>query len=89
MTFFYCNNLEEIDGIEKMEIIGINPLYNTMYERETPVLIIGGTLLQYKSLSEKKYVFPEGVVSISDSAFWLYGGRNEDKLEEVVLPSSL
>ena len=88
-AFCSCNNLEEIDGIENIEIIGINPLYNTKYERETPVLIIGGTLLQYKSLSEKKYVVPEGVVSISDSAFWLYGGRNEDKLEEVVLPSSL
>ena len=88
-AFYDCFNLEEIVGVEKVQIIEKNVLSCTAYYDKCSILFNGTVLQKYNAIGEKQYTIPEGTTEIANQAF-LYGTEDyEDVLEEIVVPDSV
>ena len=92
-AFYNCGKLEEIQGMELVREVG-HMIFDDIgwgdpvpYEENSPVLILGTTVLKYNDLAEKVIRIPDGVTIIGESAF---GWENEnDNVEEIILPASV
>lgn len=94
-AFYHCKVLANIQGMELVTEVG-NKIFagegwasggSIPFEQNTPVLIIGSTLLRNNELSQKIIKVPEGITTIDESAF---GWKNDnDQVEEIVLPESV
>jgi len=89
-AFYSCSNLSEIVGMDRVGNVGNGAISYTALEKNSEYIIAGNTLAKYNGKG-KKVIIPEGVEVISEKAFYYskYSGNGEDKLEEVVLPSTL
>ena len=87
-AFCDCNNLVDIKGLGYASEVGEEIFGGSIpYERNTPILIIGSTLLRYNELSEKVIKVPDGITTICGSAFRCE--KENDNVEEIILPSSI
>ena len=92
-AFYNCGKLEEIQGMELVREVG-HMIFDDIgwgdpvpYEENSPVLILGPTVLKYNDLAEKVIRIPDGVTRIGESAF---GWENDnDNVEEIILPASV
>lgn len=94
-AFYDCEKLADIEGLEYVSEVGEKIFAgdgwasgsSIPYEQNTPILIIGSTLLRYNKLSEKVIKIPDGITDIENSAF---GWKNkDDNVEEIILPTSI
>lgn len=87
-VFYGCQNLEMIEGSEKVAKVGNNAISRTAYERNAEYVIVGSTLIRYNG-KNSKFIIPEGVEAIADGAFRTYSSWSTDVLEEIVFPNSI
>ena len=88
-AFSGCRALTEIVGMERVQEVGRNAICGTAYEQKQEYIIVGNTLIKYSG-EQSVFKVPEGVEVIGEGAFRTYSyGKTVDKLEEIVLPSSI
>lgn len=88
-AFSGCRALSEIVGMERVQEVGRNAIYGTAYEQKQEYIIVGNTLTKYSG-EQSVFKVPEGVEVIGEGAFRTYSyGKSADKLEEIILPSSV
>lgn len=88
-AFYCCRVLAEIVGMERVQELGRNAICDTAYEQNQEYIIVGNTLTKYNG-EQSVFKVPEGVEVIGEDAFRTNSNVEvTDKLEEIVLPSSI
>ena len=86
-AFEFCSSLKTVHGGKNIVNYESSSFDYTEWYRNSPVLILGTTLLRFDSM-EENVVVPDGIEVIGPKAFLSSGGRNAI-METVELPSSV
>ena len=86
-AFKYCSSLKTIHGGKNIVNYESSSFDDTEWYRNSPVLVLGTTLLRLDSM-EENVVVPDGIEIIGPEAFSSSGGKNVI-METVKLPSTV
>ena len=86
-AFSYCSSLATVHGGQNIVRYGWSSFKDTEWYQNSPLLILGTTLLRCDTMDEN-VVVPEGIEVIGPRAFSSDGGRNAI-METVTLPSTI
>lgn len=86
-AFKYCSSLKTVHGGKNIVNYESSSFDDTEWYKNSPVLVLGTTLLRFDSMDEN-VVVPEGIEVIGPKAFSSGDGKNVI-METVTLPSSL
>ncbi len=88
-AFNSCGILDTVEGMEYVTVVQPNAFDGTPFIKNTPIIMIASGILRYAVTNKRSYVVPEGIKTIANNAFALEDDVTDDKLEEIVLPSTL
>ena len=88
-AFRSCAMLDTIEGLGNLPTANIGAFESTPFLQNTPVIIVGKSLVKCNLLDKTSFVVPDGITHIEKGAFLVPEDEANDMLEEIVLPSTL